>query len=170
MDDKNSAKPEKPAAIINLEKKAETRHPGKKATPEKKFEINNAKEKVLAEINRSQSGEVPASPNISLFAGTLADASNLQKAGQTRQKEVEKIMEENIEKIFLSLSPKKQAEFKIAGERTAAEINGLLEKGKATMKKVIDLIKKWLLIIPGVNRFFLEQEAKIKADKILGVK
>jgi len=28
----------------------------------------------------------------------------------------------------------------------------------------------WLKILPGVNKFFLEQEAKIKTDKILALK
>jgi len=32
------------------------------------------------------------------------------------------------------------------------------------------LIKKWLLLIPGVNKYFLEQEAKIKADEIVKMK
>jgi hypothetical protein len=36
-------------------------------------------------------------------------------------------------------------------------------------KKIFVLIRAWLKIIPGVNRFFLEQEAKIKTDKILFV-
>jgi hypothetical protein len=30
----------------------------------------------------------------------------------------------------------------------------------------LKLIREWLLIIPGVNKYFLEQEAKIKTDKI----
>ena len=36
--------------------------------------------------------------------------------------------------------------------------------------KIIDVIKKWLSIIPGINKFFLEQEAKIKTDKIMELK
>jgi hypothetical protein len=35
------------------------------------------------------------------------------------------------------------------------------------VKKILALIRDWLKLIPGVNRFFLEQEAKIKTDKIL---
>jgi len=37
---------------------------------------------------------------------------------------------------------------------------------KFSFRKALGLIRDWLRIIPGVNRFFLEQEAKIKADKI----
>ncbi|MFA6106983.1 MAG: hypothetical protein WC745_04940 [Patescibacteria group bacterium] len=165
MDDKNKAKPEKQPEIINPEKigresaaggtPEKINSPEIKLTPEKPAEFKDRPaEKSGSDIN------IPGS-------GGLAGISNQQKAGQARQKEVEKIMEENIEEIFISLPPERQAEFKLAGERTAAEINGLFEKGKATMKKIMDLVKKWLSILPGVNKFFLEQEAKIKADKIL---
>jgi hypothetical protein len=29
---------------------------------------------------------------------------------------------------------------------------------------------QWLKLLPGVNRFFLEQEAKIKTDRIIHLK
>ena len=56
------------------------------------------------------------------------------------------------------------------GEETASKIAQLLEAAKVKTRKIFDLIVKWLRIIPGINRFFLEQEAKIKADKILRLK
>ncbi|HZJ41757.1 MAG TPA: hypothetical protein VFD51_01950 [Patescibacteria group bacterium] len=58
----------------------------------------------------------------------------------------------------------------MAGEDTTAKINLLLNKTKIKVDKIISLIKKWLKIIPGINHFFLEQEAKIKADKIINIK
>ena len=42
----------------------------------------------------------------------------------------------------------------------------MIKAGMIQMKKILKLIREWLLIIPGVNKFFLEQEAKIKAEKI----
>ena len=36
-------------------------------------------------------------------------------------------------------------------------------------RKVLKLIKGWLKMIPGVSRFFLEQEAAIKAQKIMEI-
>jgi hypothetical protein len=72
--------------------------------------------------------------------------------------------------IYLNMSPAKQQEFKREGEKTAREINSLLQKTKVTIKKIISLIKKWLSIIPRVNKFFLEQESKIKADEIMKLK
>jgi len=50
------------------------------------------------------------------------------------------------------------------------KINTLLDKAKINLGKIASLIRKWLSIIPGVNKFFLEQEAKIKADEIMKLK
>lgn len=60
-----------------------------------------------------------------------------------------------------------QAKFKQAGEETAGKISILLQTAKVQVKKIVELIVAWLRIIPGVNSYYLEQEAKIKADKIL---
>ncbi len=87
-----------------------------------------------------------------------------------RSQEIDKILAEGLHEIFLKLNPKKQQEFKLAGEETVEKINSLLDKTKIKIGKIINLIKKWLKIIPGINQFFLEQEAKIKADKIINLK
>ena len=93
---------------------------------------------------------------------------NQQQAART--KEIEKVLEKDLGDIYVSLPPEKQKQFRIVGEETAAAINDLFNTGKLKIKKIIDLIRKWLSIIPGVNRFFLEQEAKIKADEIIKIK
>ena len=31
----------------------------------------------------------------------------------------------------------------------------------------MSLIREWLKVIPGINKFFLEQTVKIKTDKII---
>jgi hypothetical protein len=99
-------------------------------------------------------------------AGIIA-VQNARQELKEREQKIEKILEENIAEIFLAMPPNKQAEFKVAGEKAAREINKLLGGTKIKLKKIIDLIKKWLALLPGINRFFLEQESKIKADKIL---
>jgi len=91
-------------------------------------------------------------------------------AREARKKEVEGILEEDLDEIYLKLNPNKQREFKEKGEETALKINQLLDRAKVKAKKIINLIKNWLSLIPGVNKFFLEQEVKIKADKILKIK
>lgn len=81
--------------------------------------------------------------------------------------DIEDILEEDLKDVVLAMSAEKQQEFIAKGEETAFKVRGLLEATKINTKKIFSLIRTWLRIIPGVNRFFLEQEAKIKTDKIL---
>ncbi|MBU0619829.1 MAG: hypothetical protein V1768_03785 [Patescibacteria group bacterium] len=99
--------------------------------------------------------------------GGIVAAGNAQRQKQHRKEEIEKILEQDLEEIYLNMSTEKQEEFKKVGEATAQKINDLLDKTKIKIKTIINLIKKWLSIIPKINKFFLEQEAKIKADAIV---
>lgn len=84
-----------------------------------------------------------------------------------REKLIENFLASDLEEIYLGLPLNKQAEFRREGEATAIKINKLLEHTKINLGKIVNLIRKWLSLIPGVNKFFLEQEAKIKADEII---
>ncbi len=84
--------------------------------------------------------------------------------------EVEQIMSEGMLEAFKALPPVKQQEFKMKGEETAREIRTLLLSTKVKVKKIFELILDWLKILPGINKFFLEQEAKIKAERIIRLK
>ena len=88
-------------------------------------------------------------------------------AQKEREVKIEKILEDDLGDIYKKMTPDKQREFKVRGEETARKINVMIDAGKVKVKKVIELIKKWLALIPGINKFFLEQEAKIKADEII---
>lgn len=83
---------------------------------------------------------------------------------------IDAILSEGLNEIFLSLKPDEQRAFIKKGEETVVKINELLSKTKVRMSKIVALIKDWLKMIPGLNKYFLEQEAKIKADKILKLK
>jgi len=82
---------------------------------------------------------------------------------------VESILTENLGDLYLSLPPDEQQKFKAKGEETTKKIVELLRSAKATFKKIFNLIFDWLKTIPGINKFFTEQEAKIKADKIMKI-
>lgn len=82
---------------------------------------------------------------------------------------VEKILEEGLKDAFLELDTVQKQEFKIKGEATAFAIRTLLKNTHIKVKSIFRLILEWLKILPGVNRFFLEQEAKIKTDKIMAI-
>lgn len=89
------------------------------------------------------------------------------KPEQLRQ--IENILSENLKEAFLEMSPQKQMEFKREGERVASIIYQMIYSAKIQVKKIVELISGWLKRLPGVNKYFIEQESKIKADKIINL-
>jgi hypothetical protein len=100
----------------------------------------------------------------------LVPTTNVSSFQRQRAQEIDNILSEGLHDVFLKMKADRQKEFKRTGEDTAVKIAVMMDKGKLKVNKVIELIKKWLKLIPGINRFFLEQEAKIKADKIMRLK
>ncbi len=90
-----------------------------------------------------------------------------QAASQIILTKVENILAAEMDNVFLSLDIASQAKFKAKGEQVAIEITNLLQKTKVNINKIISLIVDWLRLIPHVNKYYLEQEAKLKADAIL---
>lgn len=80
---------------------------------------------------------------------------------------VEKILEKDLGSIYFKMPSENKKNFKIKGEEISLKIEEMIETGKAVARKILALIRSWLQMIPGVNRFFLEQEAKIKTDMII---
>lgn len=113
-------------------------------------------EKLSETINVSQSKSDIGEPGIDTSKSPL-------------HQEIESILESDLEDVYFSLDEQHQEMFRSRGEETASHIIKLLETGKATLKKIIKLISNWLKVIPGVSKFFVAQEAKIKADKILEI-
>lgn len=132
---------------------------GKEFFPEKKFEALPVKpEKITLRVPK----KIPFSSS--------APLPSSQDWQALRAQEIDKVLAEGLNDIFLKMDSSQQAAFKKVGEETVAKINNLLSETKIKVNKIIDLIKKWLKMIPGVNKFFLEQEAKIKTDKIVRIK
>ncbi len=131
--------------------KAKTKEISEKE-PEKKEEIKKETEKKL------------------LFRKPRTPVLPIQRTKDEIEIKVEKIMEEGLKEAFEKMSPIAQQEFKIKGEETAEKISQLLKKTHVKVKKIFALLFDWLKMIPGVNFFFMEQEAKIKADKIMALK
>jgi hypothetical protein len=100
----------------------------------------------------------------------LVPTANVFSFQRRRAQEIDNILSEGLHDVFLKMNTERQKEFKRTGEDTAVKIAVMMDKGKLKVSKVIELIKKWLKLIPGINKFFLEQEAKIKADKIMRLK
>ncbi len=136
-------------------------HPEKMAAPETKAEqISAIPEKARETV---PAGEfTPPAPR----PVTPAVLSYQEQRAQA----IDAVLAEGLNEVFLKMDVKRQQEFKKRGEETVKKINTLLDKTKVKASKIIDLIRAWLKFIPGINLFFLEQEAKIKADKIIKIK
>ncbi len=94
----------------------------------------------------------------------------VKTAKTQNQVEIEKIMSEGLEDLYTDLPENRKAEFRVKGEETANNIEKILDSAKVQFGKIVGLIKKWLSMLPGVNKYFLEQESKIKADRIIDYK
>ncbi|MEK7570571.1 MAG: hypothetical protein AAB515_04025 [Patescibacteria group bacterium] len=90
-------------------------------------------------------------------------------ATEQQLQQVEQVLAEGLEDIFKALPPAEQQKFKVAGEQAAQEVNNLLGQVKVKVSAIVDVIRRWLSSIPGVNKFFVEQEAKIKAQKLVSL-
>ena len=144
-----------------IEKEWQTKKEGIVREETEKYTEIEPEPKRLEKVTEGQAGR-EAGPEVSAVTAPV-DVSPQQQ----QIKAVEDIMSDGLGAMYGKLPPEKQREFKLVGEQTARQINKLLSQAKVKVNKIIDLIKKWLSIIPGINKFFLEQEAKIKADEII---
>lgn len=79
---------------------------------------------------------------------------------------IEQILEEDLGEAYDAMDVQHQQMFKRAGEDSARQIEGMLGQAKVKVQKIFELIKIWLTMIPGVNKWFIVQESKIKTDKL----
>lgn len=82
---------------------------------------------------------------------------------------VETILSEDLVETYRDMPLDLQVKFKNEGERIAQVIWQMIKSAKVQAKKIFQMIINWLKMIPGVNRYFLEQESKIKTDRILAL-
>lgn len=137
--------------------------PIKKEAPEKKVEVEKELAELEKEIAKEEKRPTPPKPSFP----TPSTTPGVPKS-ETRKK-IEKILSEDLVDIYQAMDESQKRIFKQKGEETASAIENLIQTAKATAKKIINLIREWLKLIPGVNKFFLEQETKIKTDKILEI-
>lgn len=102
------------------------------------------------------------STNTQASTAPLANTVDVQRLA-----DIERILEEDLSEIYFKLPEAEKVKFRTTGEETAREINTLLSAAQVKLKKIIEAITGWLKLIPGISQFFLEQEAKIKADRLL---
>ncbi len=114
----------------------------------------------------SEQAEAAARGEVTIPSPAAAPA--LAPQDQENYKKLEAILEADLADLYNSMDPNDQMKFKIKGEETARNIFQLIYyQSKIKVSKLVSLIRSWLVLIPGINKFFLEQETKIKTDKIL---
>ena len=141
-------------------------------------ELEKGREAVKREISeqapteKQKQGEgITSSPKASNTPVTPADAASIgSKVKSPELIQIENILEENMAEAFSSMDLATKTRFKQEGEITASRIEQAIRQTKIKIKEILDLIRNWLKIIPGVNKYFIEQEAKIKGDKITALK
>jgi hypothetical protein len=134
--------------------------------PEQSADTGQPIEQAPEQISAVEQEATPVEVNLSDDTNqTTPQASNAQIVLQ----KVENILSQDMDKAFLSMDVATQHQFKVKGEQTGRQITVLLQKGKVTVQKIISLILEWLRIIPQVNRHYIEQEAKIKAENIISM-
>lgn len=126
-------------------------------------EREQLRSEVLSSI--SQQERMPSASATTPVAVTPA----ISTKGEMRRK-IENVLEEDLKDAYFKMEPELQAKFKHEGEQTAEKIEDLFSRGKATAHKIFKLVLAWLTLIPGMNKLFIKQEAKIKADRIMGIK
>lgn len=114
--------------------------------------------------------EQPVAVEQPVAPAVKAAASAVISEAEAQLKSIENILAEDLNDVYFNLPTDKKEIFKAKGEETAREIDKLLNEAKLQVKKIWRLIKDWLMLIPEVNKFFLEQEVKIKTDKIIRLK
>lgn len=102
-------------------------------------------------------------PSAAPVAKTRADKSEALR-------KIEHVLESDLHEVYKKMPPDLQQSFRKRGEDTAVQVEVLLQKVKVQTKKIFQLLFAWLKIIPGVNQYFLEQEAKLKTDELLRLK
>lgn len=127
------------------------------------FEIQKVPEGQETVVEQAQ--EKPAEEPVVKKTAVLSVPAKPQK--DRIEKEIEAVLEEDLKEMYTEMSPLDKQKFKAKGEEITSKIKEIVNSAKVNAKKIFHLIRSWLKMIPGVSKFYLEQEAKIKTDKII---
>lgn len=112
----------------------------------------------VAEAERAPAAPAPAAPKRAEAAPDPKDKYRVR---------VERALEQNLWDLYFALPQGAREKFKVEGETAAAALRGAIESKRVKPNVILYAVHKWLRTIPKVNPYFLEQEAKIKTDKIM---
>jgi hypothetical protein len=135
----------------------------------KPVEQQAAKEQAFEQYKQVNEDKPDESPYVVRQASRpKSDQVMTDDAGKSPlQIKYEELMADGLETAYVSMTPVQQEKFRKKGEGVAKAIEDLTTRLKLTARKVLHLLQSWLKLIPGVNKYFLEQEAKLKTDEIM---
>ena len=143
------AQPERPEVVIEQERTAEKPTETEKPTPQE------------------QPAEQPA---VAPPPQPTQQQPNIVVPKDALTQEIERILENDLEELYFSMNAEDQMKFKLEGENVSRTIRQMMQSGTVKLRKVLGLVLNWLKMIPGVNKFFVEKQAKIKAEQILNLR
>ncbi len=80
---------------------------------------------------------------------------------------VEAVLEEGIIDAYRTMPAAAKVRFRKEGERVTVLLAEMVRSLKVNASKALSLISGWLKLIPGVNKYFLIQESKLKTDHVM---
>lgn len=129
------------------------------STPER-VESSSSMETAPSEPVARDGGPAPAAPLPIAVPSTPAPAVK-----DPARMKVERVLEDNLWEVYRTLPEGRRTKFRSRGEDLAGQMRAWLDMPKIRSGRVYDAVRKWLLMIPHVNTWFLRQEAKIKTDR-----
>ena len=150
--------PQSPEVPVDAESALEADERAYEQTVESKEHFLEEDQSSLEEIRQAEQATPTASATGAHVQPVVRDEVTLR---------VEKILEEGMGDLYASLPDDAKPMFKKKGEEAASQIAVMIRTLKHEVAKVVRLIRDWLLTIPKANKFYLEQEAKIKTDALM---
>lgn len=129
--------------------------------------LEQATEQKDAFLERSHE-QVPETSSVVAEAAPQAQVAVVEAAPPDEvMTEVEKILEDGLGNFVETMPEDARQRFLAKGREVSTSIAVMVRSFKVELRSVIHLVREWLMTIPSVNRYFLEQEAKIKTDRII---
>lgn len=115
--------------------------------------------------SREPAAEVASTAEVPLATPAAAAQATQQRDQMVAQ--IENVLQDGVFEAYMAMGPAEKQAFKARGELVAGSIRQMMATGKVHAKKIWQMIRDWLRLIPGVSSLFVEQEAKIKTDRIV---
>lgn len=96
------------------------------------------------------------------------EVKQVEKKTEIAEK-IDNILSQDLDDFIQSLSSQEKERFQAKKEETIGVIEKMINQAKVVGREILNLIKKLLNFLPGMDRFFREKESKIKTDQILSM-